>query len=279
MILVIKLGGKVVEQEESRKEIAGQIVEIHERGHRLVVVHGGGKQLNEMSHRLGVPIVQHGGRRVTDEATLELAIMVFSLLNCQLVATLIGAGLPALGVSAFEGKITLCQKRPAVSVRAFDKARFGDIKRVDFGLVGDILDTDTAFLRRMWKENFIPVISCLGADSTGQILNVNADTLAAEIAIGLQATQLFSVSDVPGIYLTAEKAKKWISKVTNKELEAHLHEGRFTGGMVPKVQATLKVLESGVDSVRILSGLQEGALLRALDGKAGTMIHREDLAN
>jgi len=279
LILVIKLGGKVVEQEESRKEIAGQIIEIHKRGHRLVVVHGGGKQLDKMSHRLGIPIVQHRGRRVTDKTTLELAIMVFSLLNRQLVATLIGAGVPALGVSAFEGKVTLCQKRPTVSVRAFDKVGGEHVKRVDFGLVGDILDTDPAFLQRMWKENFIPVISCLGADSTGQILNINADTLAAEIAIGLQATQLFSVSDVPGIYLNMGKEKKWISKVTDKEVETHLHEGRFTGGMVPKVQAALKVLASGVGSVRILSGLQEGALLRALDGKAGTMIHREGLAD
>ena len=108
MILVIKLSGKVLEQDKLRAQLCHQIAQLAQDDHQLVVVHGGGKQLTDWSKRLEIPIVQHQGRRVTDEATLELATMVFSAINRDLVAGLVAVGLSPIGISAFDGGLTSC---------------------------------------------------------------------------------------------------------------------------------------------------------------------------
>ncbi len=110
MILVIKLSGKVLEQDKLRAQLCRQIAQLAQDDHQLVVVHGGGKQLTDWSKRLEIPIVQHQGRRVTDEATLELATMVFSAINRDLVAGLVAVGLSPIGISAFDGGLTSCRK-------------------------------------------------------------------------------------------------------------------------------------------------------------------------
>ena len=138
--------------------------------------------------------------------------------------------------------------------------------------MGEIEGIDVSLLEKFWESGWLPVVSCLGADSDGQILNINADTLAAELAVELKASRLISVSDVEGIYLDINDASSCISELSTTETQALLSEGRLTNGMVPKVQTALKVLEGGVGSVQIVSGLKEKALLDALEGKAGTMI-------
>lgn len=275
MILVIKLGGKVVESRQQRDSISGQLAELARRGHRLVIVHGGGKQLSNLSRRLGTPIVQHQGRRVTDKATLELAIMVFSLINRKLVASLISSGLSAIGISAFDAQLTTCSRRPPIPVRMVDGGGRERVEEIDFGLVGDIQATNPAFLSRLWDDNVVPVVSCLGADAQGQILNINADTLAAELAIGLNAERLLSVSDVRGLYLKAGDSDSLISDLDESQAQKYLNEGRFTDGMVPKMQTALKALRQGVACVQILSGLEKNALLQGLDGKTGTVVRAE----
>ncbi len=147
-------------------------------------------------------------------------------------------------------------------------------KPIDFGLVGEIESIDTSVLETFWESGWVPVVSCLGADSDGQILNINADTLAAELAVELKAARLISVSDVEGIYLDINDTSSCISELSTTEIQALLSEGRLTNGMVPKVQTALKVLEEGVGSVQILSGLKENALLDGVKGKEGTQIKR-----
>ncbi len=267
MILVIKLGGKVLEQERLRTQLCRQIAQLA-RDHQLVVVHGGGKQLTDWSKRLDVPIVQHQGRRVTDEATLELATMVFSAINRDLVAALGAMDLSAIGISAFDGGLTSCRRRPPLSVHPGSEP-------IDFGLVGEIESIDTSVLEKFWESRWIPVVSCLGADSDGQILNINADTLAAELAVELKAARLISVSDVEGIYLDINDASSCISELSMTETRALLSEGRLTNGMVPKVQTALKVLQGGVGEVQIVSGLKENALLDALEGREGTRLRAD----
>ncbi len=274
MILVIKLSGKVLEQDKLRAQLCRQIAQLTQKDHQLVVVHGGGKQLTDWSERLEIPIVQHQGRRVTDEATLELATMVFSAINRDLVAGLVAVGACPIGISAFDGRLTSCRKRPPLSITTADSSGHPSTKPIDFGLVGEIESIDTSLLETFWESGWVPVVSCLGADSDGQILNINADTLAAELAVELKAARLISVSDVEGIYLDINDASSCISELSRTEIQALLSEGRLTNGMVPKVQTALKVLEGGVEAVQIVSGLKENALLDALEGKEGTQIKR-----
>jgi len=272
MILVVKLSGKVLDQDKPRGHLCRQLVQLARDRHRLIVVHGGGKQLTDLSHRLGVPIVQHQGRRVTDKATLELATMVFSAMNRNLVSDLVALGLSALGISAFDARLTCCRRRPPLSITTTDSSGHELAELIDFGLVGEIDSIDTSVLQQFWESGFLPVVSCLGADQNGQILNINADTLAAELAISLQATQLISVSDVEGIYLDIHDASSCISELSSTEAKELLSQGRLTDGMVPKIETALKVLEGGVGSVQICSGLKENALLDGVKGTAGTMM-------
>jgi len=272
MILVIKLSGKVVEEDKQRAHLCRQIAQLAQDDHQLVVVHGGGKQLTDWSKRLEIPIVQHQGRRVTDEATLELATMVFSAINRDLVAGLVAVGLSAIGISAFDGRLTSCRKRPPLSMTTTDSSVHPSSEPIDFGLVGEIESIDTSVLETFWESGWVPVVSCLGADSDGQILNINADTLAAELAVELKAARLISVSDVEGIYLDINDASSCIPELSTTETKALLSEGRFTNGMVPKVQTALKVLEGGVEAVQIVSGVRENSLLECLRGNAGTKL-------
>ncbi len=272
MILVIKLSGKVLEDNENRLEICRQIGKLSRDGYRMVVVHGGGKQLTRLSERLGVPTVQHQGRRVTDGETLELAVMAFSLINRTLVAALLGCDVAAIGISAFDGRLTRCRRRPPMTVETADSTGQRGMEEVDFGLVGEIEQIDPSLVFNSWQSGLTPVISCLGADSSGQILNINADTLAAELAVALPAARLLSVSDVAGLYLEVGDPQTQIGELTSQQARTYLQEGRITDGMVPKIETALKALEQGVPSVQIVSGLDKNALLLGLKDKAGTLL-------
>lgn len=267
MILILKLSGKVLEDASSRRGLCRQVSRLCQDGHPLVVVHGGGKQLNEWSARLGIPVVQHEGRRVTDEATVELAAMVFSGANRNLVATLVSSAVRAIGMSAFDGGLTRCRRRPPIPVKVE-----GRTEVVDFGLVGEIESIDASVVKRLWKEGFVPVISCLGADEKGQLLNINADTLAAELSIALGADRLVSVSDVEGLYFNPKNPSTLLPELTAEDAREHLRTGRFTDGMVPKVEAALRVLDRGVGCVQIVGGFGANSLLDALAGKGGTLL-------
>ena len=272
MTLVLKLSGKVLEEVQGRSNLGRQVARLAREGHRLVLVHGGGKQLTALSKRLGLPSKQYQGRRVTDEATLEAAKMVFSAVNRDLVASLLASDATAIGISSFDANLVRCRRRPPIAVTRTETSGEKKVQQIDFGLVGEIEKIDTAVLSQLWQLGWIPVVSCLCSDSQGQILNINADTLAAELAIALRAKRLISVSDVDGIYLDPQDPSTIISELSAEQAQEYLHQGALTGGMVPKVEAALKVLEHGVAVVQILSGLREDALLEGLEGESGTLL-------
>jgi acetylglutamate kinase len=272
MILVVKLGGSVLGDAERRRQLCQQIAGVEKDQHELVLVHGGGKQLTDLSRRLGDPVVQHQGRRVTDEGTLEAAKMVFSAINCSLVSELLAEGVCAVGITSYAGGLITCRKRPPISVINVDVPGPRRVEPIDFGLVGEVESIDRTVLERFWASGFTPVISCLGADRNGQIFNINADTLAAELAVALQANRLISVSDVEGIYLDLDNPSSCVRQLTVDEAKVFLEEGRLTDGMVPKVETALSVLEKGVGAVQIVSGLTRNALSDALSGKSGTTL-------
>jgi acetylglutamate kinase len=271
MKVVLKLSGKIVEEAASRHQFGGQIGPLVNAGHQIVVVHGGGKQLTDLSKRLGVRVVQYQGRRVTDEKTIAAATMAFSAVNRELVAVLTSHGLPALGLTAFDAALTTCARRRPIPVEDTD----GVIREIDFGLVGEIRHVDGKRLDQLLRLGLLPVICSLCSDADGQILNINADTLAAEIAIGWEADRLVSLSDVEGIFLDPADPSTRLACLSCDEARRYLAEGRFREGMVPKVETALKAVSNGVKIFQVASGLDANGVRSAIENDAGTILTDE----
>lgn len=272
---VVKLSGKVTEGALNLASLAEELALMHQVGIRICVIHGGGKQLSELALRLGIEQRIINGRRVTDDATLEMAKMVFAgKINTEILAALRQCGVEAVGLSGVDGNIVHALKRPPKEI--LDRAT-GTSAQVDFGHVGDIVEINTRLLCVLLDENYLPVVSSLGADADGQIFNINADTIAAEIAVRLQAEKLFLLSDVNGIYLRPEDPETRPSRLTADEADELIRDGRATNGMIPKLQHISDVLRRGVQSVHVINGNLRNALLSEVftDDGTGTMIVRE----
>jgi len=198
---VVKLSGKVTEAHEGLISLAEELALMHQVGIRLCVVHGGGKQLSDLARLMGVEQTIIEGRRVTDDATLEMAKMIFAgKINTDILAALRHRGVEAVGLSGVDGNIIHAERRPPSEVV---NRETGASEQVDFGHVGDIIQIDSRLLTVLLDQGYLPVISSLGADAEGKVFNINADTIAAEIAIQLQAEKLVLLSDVDGIHLRA----------------------------------------------------------------------------
>ena len=269
MNLVIKLSGKVLEQEGFRRALSRQIASLVRAPHRVLLIHGGGKQLSSLCERLGIPVVQHEGRRVTDEPTLDAAKMVFSAANRDLVASLNSCGARALGFASYDAGLVRCRRRGPIPVRTAG-SNGAEKRLVDFGLVGEIESVDPRLIEDLWTANLLPVVSCLCATGDGRILNINADTLAARLATALRADRLVSVTDVEGLYL--DDFRETVPRLTAGEVRMHLRSGAISGGMIPKMQTALKALEQQVPMVQIVGGLSPDGLIRGIEGAAGTCI-------
>lgn len=272
MILVIKLSGKVLEEEVYRRSLCRQIVKLFKSKHQIVVVHGGGKQLTDLCARLGISSVQHQGRRVTDEATLDAAKMAFSAINRDLVAALLSSGSQAIGFASFDAGLVHSRRRAPLPIRTVTETGERRTELIDFGLVAEIDRVNPSILSSLWECQVIPVISCLASTEEGQILNINADTLAAHLSAGLQAHRLISVTDVEGIYFDLDEPSSKIDELAASQARVYLEEGRFTEGMIPKIQAALRAIEMGVPEVQVVSGLKPDGLLQGIEDKAGTRI-------
>lgn len=269
---VIKLSGKVTEDRENLAALAEEIALLHQVGIRICVIHGGGKQLTELAERLGVAQKIVGGRRVTDDDTLELAKMIFAgKINTEILAAFRHRGIEAVGLSGIDGNIIHAERRPP---KELVNDRTGSLEKVDFGNVGDILEINTRLLTLLLSEHYLPVISSLGSDDEGAIFNINADTIAAQTAVRLGAEKLILLTDVNGIYLDPADDSTKISQITAGEAEEMIAAGRVSGGMVPKLQSLAQILGSGVGAVHIINGNVRNALLSEVftDRGTGTML-------
>ena len=269
---VVKLSGKVTEAHEGLISLAEELALMHQVGIRLCVVHGGGKQLSDLARLMGVEQTIIEGRRVTDDATLEMAKMIFAgKINTDILAALRHRGVEAVGLSGVDGNIIHAERRPPSEVV---NRETGASEQVDFGHVGDIIQIDSRLLTVLLDQGYLPVISSLGADAEGKVFNINADTIAAEIAIQLQAEKLVLLSDVDGIHLRAGDPQSKLSRLTADEAEALIEAGTATGGMIPKLQNIIELLRRGVNSAHIINGTARNALLAEVftDKGTGTMI-------
>ena len=254
--VVIKLGGSSLE--EAKANVLEDVVLLRYVGMNPVVVHGGGPEISAMQERMGIPSKFVDGLRVTDEASMEVVKMVLTgKVNPDLVNALHGLGGQAVGMSGEDGPCILVKPMPSVN---------GE----DLGFVGEVAQVNAEPITALLERSYIPVVASIGLGYDGKSYNVNADTVAAELAVALGARKLILLTDVEGV---RDASGKLISEIVAHDVSDHIDDGTITGGMIPKVRACVRAL-AGVEKAHIIDGRVPHALLLELltaEG-IGTMI-------
>lgn len=238
-------------------------------GIRVVVVHGGGPQINQMLDRVGIKSVFRGGLRVTDEETMGVVEMVLAgSVNSEIVGSICNAGGRAMGLSGRDDSFIRARRMPPVA----GKDEQGNPISIDLGRVGDVERVDPRLLIDLCNSGVVPVIAPIGVDHDGNPLNVNADTAAGEIASALRAAKFVLMTDVEGVL---DKDKKHLTTLDAPTVQRLVDNGTITGGMIPKVQCALDAVKNGVEKVHIIDGRKRHALLLEIftDQGVGTEIH------
>ena len=263
MKLVIKIGGQGAEDPAGRKSLARQIATLHRAGHAVVVVHGGGKVLTRTLERMGIATEFHQGLRVTDAATRDVAVMVLAgLVNKQWVAELENLGQRALGICGGDGGLIQARK-----LKLAGSSR-------DLGFVGRPHKVNGAILEVALKGGFIPVVASLGVDGRGELLNINADDLAAALATALRADRLLYLTESGGVW---DAEKQLLPVVRLADIPRLIRQGVVRDGMIPKLRSCARTLRQNVGEVDILSTTVPNALVQAVKQAkaAGTRIVKE----
>lgn len=270
-VFVVKLGGDVLTDEEVLDQVAGQIALLHSLSIRLVVVHGGGPQATAIARRLGQEPQLVAGRRVTDDAALEVAKMVYpGLLSTELLSALRRHHVQAVGVSGVDADLLTAHRRPPVEVVADG----GERRLVDYGHVGDVDRVDPRIVTTLLEQRFLPVVASLAGDAEGNVYNVNADTVAETLAIALKAQKLLFLTGAPGVLRDRSDPSSLVTFADPDDLAGLLASGAIAGGMRPKVEACIRAATGGVERTHIIDGrLHDSILLEVFTGAgAGTMI-------
>lgn len=260
--VVVKWGGAALDGRQV-DDLADDVVHLRGRGVEVVVVHGGGPEVSRTMRALGTEPVFVDGQRVTDAATVEVVRMVLvGKVNQSLVGALNRRGRLAVGLSGQDG--LLVQARPRV-----------DPAGRDLGFVGDVATVDPTALRAVTGAGMVPVVAPVAAGPGGGPWNVNADAVAAAVAVELAASALVLMTDVPGLLDDPADPASVVPWTTAGDLERRLAAGAVAGGMVPKVRAAVTAVQGGVAVARIVDGRPPGALLDAMAGATGTTIEAD----
>lgn len=260
--VVVKYGGNALagtSEHDALRGFATDIVLMRLVGMRPVVVHGGGPQISDLMGRLGKQSEFRDGLRVTDAETVDIARMVLiGQVNPQIVSAINVHGDFAVGVSGEDGGLIRAAARDT-----------------DLGFVGDVVSINPTVLNRLLDDEFIPVVATVGADAAGQAYNINADTVAGEVAAALGAEKLIYLTDIDGLRRDISDETSLIRQTTPDELEGLVDAGVIAGGMIPKVTSCIDAVRRGVHRAHILDGRIEHALLLELftDEGVGTMVH------
>ena len=259
--VVVKYGGNAIGGSDDLALFAQDIELMRAVGLRPIVVHGGGPQISALMGRLGKEPEFRNGLRVTDAETVGIARMVLrGQVNPDIVSAINAHGPLAVGVSGEDaGLIRAVPRDP------------------ELGFVGDVAGIDATLIDRLLAQELIPVVATIGADEAGQAYNINADTVAAHLAVAARATKLVYLTDIEGLRADVADPASLISRTTARELDEMIHSGRLRGGMVPKIEACVLAVRAGVPNAHILDGRVPHVLLLELftDEGVGTMITDE----
>jgi acetylglutamate kinase len=270
-VFVVKLGGDVLGEPKTLDSVAGQLALLSSLSIRIVVVHGGGPQATALSRRLGVEPRMVAGRRVTDDAALDVAKMVYAgQINVNLLAALRDHRVQAVGLSGVDAELITAHRRPPVSVVDDN----GATVRVDYGHVGDIDRVDPRVLLTLMDARMVPVIASLAGGDGDDVFNVNADTVAESLAVSLRAQKLIFLTGAPGVLRDRNDPSTLVTFADPDDLAGLMANGALAGGMRPKVEACIRAATGGVGRTHIIDGRAPDALLLEVFTGAGcgTMI-------
>ena len=254
-IIVIKLGGHAMGSDEAMQTFARDVVLMRQVGINPVIINGGGPMINQMLEKLNIKSKFVDGKRVTDEATMEIVEMVLSgNVNKRIVQAINDQGGSAVGLSGKDANLILCEQADS-----------------QLGLVGNPTKIDPMVLQTLFSNDMIPVIAPLGAGQNGETYNINGDTVAGAIAAALTADRLLLLTDVEGVKNSEGDV---IAELSTDQIKELIESGTIAGGMIPKTQTALSAIEGGVLAVVILDGRAPNACLLELFTKkgAGTII-------
>ena len=262
-VFVLKAGGEVFADLDHTRALMEQVGILHQVGIKVVLIHGGGPQSTKLASALGVDTHFIDGRRVTDDASLDVATMVLNgQINTRVLAACRDLQIPAVGISGVDAGLIRAHRRPPVQ-------REGGAP-IDYGFVGDIDTVDADILRKQLENGLMPVVSPLSCDETGTLLNINADTVAAAIAAELGAEKLILATGAPGILEDADDPRSLISYIDRTRLEQLKADGRLADGMLPKAAAIDAALANGVQRVHVISYRLPDSLLLEVFTNEGT---------
>lgn len=244
-LTLIKVGGKIVEEEESLKQLLNDFSDID--GYKILV-HGGGRSATKLAEQLGIESKMIDGRRITDEQTLKIVTMVYGgLVNKNIVAGLQAAGINALGLTGVDMNLVRSEKRP--------------VKDIDYGFVGDVKQVNGTVLKLLIDQNIVPVVAPLSHDGKGSMLNVNADTIAAEVAQAMSKfyeVTLVYCFEKKGVLMDENDDESVIPVITKDLFKQYAEKGIIKGGMLPKLENAFQSLEKGVAQVVITQASEIG---------------------
>ncbi|MBQ2875452.1 MAG: acetylglutamate kinase [Clostridia bacterium] len=261
-VIVIKYGGNAMINEQLKLQVMEDIALLWLIGVKVVLVHGGGPEINELMDKLGKKPVFVDGLRVTDKETVDIVEMVLAgKVNKSLVTLLQMKGGHAVGISGVDGGMIEAE-----------------IKDERLGYVGKITKIRTQPITDLLEKNYIPVISTVAGDRHGNVYNINGDTAAAHIAGALHAERLLMMTDIAGILRDKDDPSSLIPELTISEANALREEGVISGGMIPKVECCIKAINEGVKNVTILDGrIPHSVLMELLTNEgAGTMVKKDE---
>ncbi len=259
-VFVVKYGGSALTNQSISESTIKDLVLLNSVGIKVILVHGGGPEINELLTRLGKEVKFENGLRTTDKETMEVVEMVLhGKVQRRLVTMINCAGARAIGISGRDGRIVVAQRH----VSASDGNMVGDIKSANLKLVYQILEL-----------GLIPVISSIAPDEDGNAYNINADTMCAELAVGMQANKMLLMTDTPGILADKTDTSSLISELNLAGAQELINKKKVDGGMIPKLECCIKAVENGVGEAIILNGLVEHSLLLEVftDQGSGTRI-------
>ena len=259
-IVVVKYGGGAMTKPALKDALARDLALMKRVGIKPVLVHGGGPEITEMMERLKLPVKFVGGYRRTDAAAIDVVKMVLvGKINKELVRLINGQGALAVGLSGDDARLIEANKKSAPT---------------DLGFVGDVAKINTELITALLDLDYIPVIASVGVGKQGESYNINADSVAAELAVALNAHHIIFLTNVDGIYRDLGDHTTILSEITASHVARLLEKEEISGGMLPKMEACLRSLDGGVGWVHILNGTKPHAMLQEIFTRkgAGTMI-------
>jgi acetylglutamate kinase len=256
--IVVKYGGHAMVDEQLKKDFAEDITLLKFIGLNPVVVHGGGPQINLVLDQMGICSTFVRGMRLTDQPTMDVVEMVLGgKVNKAIVAQINQEGGKAVGLSGKDGGLIQAKKLHIMHQVETDKPP----EIIDPGLVGEVTRIDPDIINTLTGKGFIPIIAPVGAGAKGETFNINADLVAAKIAIALSAHRLILLTDVDGVM---DPAGTLLSSIHAGEVDGLIQNGTVTGGMIPKIEYAMDAIQNGVEKVHIINGTRRHSLLLEL---------------